>query len=739
MTKAKHKAKSKLQLAQAGLLLLIKRVTILLPNKKRKGANRTSLVKRILYLQYMWTAMIFVIAVFGIWMSSNYLIEETLHERGKELVAELDELGTPIFVSHRKFSLTRIKQRISSSPEIAYVRYLDIKKQKVLATYINDAGQNLELSSLTASELERLNDTSKSEKPYLVDKNSTGSIYRVISPVWVKSIQEDGLMGFSLEKSGHERIKVIGYIDLGLDRTRYARSFRDVILLGGGMMALVLLIATYVGRRYLHKALAPLMQLKIPLARLARGETNVRVSDVGDEEIVAIGRAINSTVKAVKERDAVLQKIANHDALTGLVNRGYFMREMSGTVEEAKYSDASSALFFIDLDQFKYVNDTVGHAAGDRLLIQVADALKRRMREHDVIARFGGDEFIVLALDADQSDAVGIAKGILKVLRDMRFVEGEHSFNIHCSVGVTMVDSTQYSVDELLSQADIACFQAKSRGRNRYHMFEASDQSKKGLVEDVGWSQRIREAINDDDFTLYFQPIVGGPNGHTESYEVLLRMPDQSGKLVGPGAFFPAAERFGMMVEIDYWVIDHALEALARYRSEGRDVCFWINLSGHVFEDQALAARVIEALEKYNLKGDTVVFEVTEQIAVRYLDRANSLIQSLKNVGCRFALDDFGTGFSSYGYIKNLPIDFIKISGSFIEDIRNDKVDQVMVRSIVQIAQALGKQTVAENIEGKATLNLLKKMEIDFYQGKYFGEPAAELPNWDLPKAMVGK
>lgn len=739
MARPTHNILSTLQQLRSRFFLLIRKSSASLRQKFVKKNKRSSLIKRLLFLQYCWTAIILVIAVSGVWLSSNYLIDETLHHRGQEWVAELDELGTPIFISRQRTRLARIKQRISSSPEIAYVRYFGPKGKKVLAVYKNDAGRDVDLPDLTEDELQRLNDTRTGDKPYLVDENSIRSVYRVTSPVWVKSIQEDGLIGFNLDNAGQESIKVIGYIDIGLDRTRYARSLRNVLLLGGGLIAIVLLIATLVGRRYLHQALAPLTRLKIPLARLARGETDVEVDDAGDEEIVAISRAIVRTVKAVKERDAELRNMADHDPLTGLVNRGYFMREMSGTIEEAKYSDASSALLFIDLDQFKYVNDTVGHAAGDRLLIQVAEALNRRMREHDVIARFGGDEFIVLALDAGRSDAVGIAKGILKVLQDMRFVEGEHSFNIHCSVGITMVDSTRYSVDELLSQADMACFQAKSRGRNRYHMFEESDHNKKSLTSDIGWSQRIRDAINNDGFVLYFQPIVGENDMGTEYYEVLLRIPDQNGKLVGPGAFFPAAERFGMMVEIDYWVIRNALRVLAEYRSQGRNICFWINLSGHVFEDQALAAQVVSALDENKLKGNSVVFEVTEQIAVRYMDRASSLIQSLKNVGCRFALDDFGIGFSSYGYIKNLPIDFIKISGSFIEDIRKDKVDQVMVRSIVQIAQALGKKTVAENIEGKATMNFLKKMEIDFYQGKYFGEPLPELPDWSIPMAMVGK
>jgi len=739
MAQVKQKPIPILQRLRTSFFLFIERANRILRQRIWKNNKRSSLVRRILYLQYAWTAIIYLIAVAGIWWSNSYLIKENLYERGMEWVAELDELGTPIYISQKSVKLARIQQRISNSPEIAYVRYFGTKDGKVLASYRNDAGQDIKLPELSQEEIVLLSETASGEKPYLIDKNSTDSIYRITAPVWVKSIQEDGLIGFNLEKTGQEYIKVIGFLDVGLDRTRYSESLKNVLLIGSGLIALVILIATLVGRQYIRRALEPLMRLKIPLARLARGETDVQVDSFGDEEIVAIGHAINRTMKAVKERDEALREMVDHDALTGLVNRGYFMREMKGTIEEARYSDASSALLFIDLDQFKYVNDTVGHGAGDRLLIQVAEALNRRMREHDVVARFGGDEFIVLARDVDQSQAVGIAKGVLKVLQDMRFIEGEHSFNIYCSVGIAMVDSDQYNIDELLSHADMACFQAKSRGRNRYHMFEISDFGKKSLVADVGWSQRIRDAIDDNKFVLYYQPIVGEADGGAEFYEVLLRMPDQDGKLVGPGAFFPAAERFGMMVEIDYWVIENSLRVLADYLSRGRNVRFSVNLSGHVFEDQALASRVVESLEKYKLNGKSVVFEVTEQAAVRYMDRASSLIQSLRNVGCQFALDDFGTGFSSYGYIKNLPIDYIKISGSFIEGIKKDKVDQAMVRSIVQVAQALGKQTVAEYIEDKTTLKMLQKMGIDYFQGIYFGEPLPELPDWDSPKAMVGK
>lgn len=701
------------------------------------GKKPRSLVNRILYLQSLWSLFIFLIAVGGIWWSTTYLINDNLFKRGVEWIAEMDELGTPLYTSGHKPQLESIVRRVIDSPEVIYVRYYDADGQNILAEYRGQGDGSTASLPLTDEQILMLDVTNKQKKPYFIDETVDSSIYRLIAPVWLKSIKVDGLMDFSLAQTAGEQVKVVGFIDVGLDRTWYTHVRNSVVIIGSAIIAFFVFIAMIVGRHLVRRALAPLSSLRISLARLANGESSVQVESVGDEEIVAISQALNSTIKAVNERDEELRKMADHDPLTGLVNRNYFMRELEETLEEASHGDASSALLFIDLDQFKYVNDTVGHGAGDRLLVQVAEALRHRARAYDVIARFGGDEFVMLARDVDRSDAVGVARSLLRVLQDMRFVEAEHSFNIYCSIGVTMIDTDRYNVDELLSQADMACFQAKSRGRNRYHMFEISDYDKKALVEDIGWSQRIRDAIDNSDFLLYFQPMVGAKADDQEFYEVLLRMTDADGGVVAPSVFFQAAERFGMMVDVDYWVIEHSLAALADYRLDGRDVCFSINLSGHVFEDQALASMIVEALEEHEIPGSSVVFEVTEQSAVRYMDRANSLIQSLRNRGCRFALDDFGTGFSSYGYIKSLPIDYIKVSGDFIEGIKRDHVDEVMVKSMVEIAKALGKKIIAENIEDAETLKILLEMGVDFFQGYYFGAPMETLPDWEVPRAMI--
>jgi diguanylate cyclase (GGDEF)-like protein len=691
-----------------------------------------SIVKRLLYLQSLWAILIYLLAVSGIWYSSNYLVNESLFGRGNDWLSKLDELGTPIYTSRGRKSFQRIRRLLSESPELAYVRYFDAGGHKVLAQFRKHGKNKIGIPPISPNQLKRLRSTGGT-KPTVVDDQSIDSVYRIIAPVWVKSIRADGLINYRLDAPGVEHTRIIGFIDVGLDRTRYLQSVRTALIYGSLAIALILFIANYFGRIIVRRALTPLSRLKDPLAKLALGDTGVEVESVGDEEIAAISQALNTTIKAVRERDEELRKIANHDPLTGLVNRSYFMREVESALGALRGDARNSALLFIDLDQFKYVNDTVGHGAGDRMLIQVAEALSHRIREHDVVARFGGDEFIILARDVDQSGAIGIARSILKRLQKMRFVEGEHSFNIHCSIGITMISSSRYSVDELVSQADMACFEAKRRGRNRYNLFELSDHDQKNLVADVGWSQVIRNAIDLDGFVLNFQPMVSADDDGCEMYEVLLRMPDPEGKLVGPSLFFSAAERFGMMVEIDYWVIEHALMAMKEQRANGRDICLSINLSGHVFEDQALGSRIVEALEANDVPGDRVIFEVTEQSAVRYMDSAASLIRSLRNHGCRFALDDFGTGFSSYGYIKNLPIDFIKISGEFIQEIRSDRIDQVMVRSIVDVARALGKKTIAESVEDATTLKMLQQMGVDYYQGRFCGEPVADLPKERVP------
>jgi EAL domain-containing protein (putative c-di-GMP-specific phosphodiesterase class I) len=273
----------------------------------------------------------------------------------------------------------------------------------------------------------------------------------------------------------------------------------------------------------------------------------------------------------------------------------------------------------------------------------------------------------------------------------------------------------------------MACFDAKSHGRNRMHMYEEGGEGKKEMAMDIGWFQHIKQIIEQDRFRLMYQPIADVMHPDKESYEVLLRMPGPNGEIVLPSIFLPVAQRFGLMTDIDRWVIVHALKALADFRVSGRDVIFSINLSGQSLEDASMLQLIKDHLAQNRLPPSRVIFEITEQSAMRYLDKARLLIQGLVDIGCRFALDDFGTGFSSFSYLQQLPVDFIKIDGSFIRNMAQNSMDETMVLSIIQIARSLGKLTVAEFVQDEKTSTMLKASGVDHLQGYYVGAPSEKL------------
>ncbi|MEK9134473.1 MAG: EAL domain-containing protein, partial [Pseudomonadota bacterium] len=447
-----------------------------------------------------------------------------------------------------------------------------------------------------------------------------------------------------------------------------------------------------------------------------------------DKEIAVIGDALNTTINALKQRDEMLRKMAESDPLTGLVNRSYFARALEEEIEHVTRDGAESAVYFIDLDKFKQINDTYGHAAGDKLLIRVAELLKSQVREKDVVSRLGGDEFTVLARNISRDDAMDLANSFNKILREMHITEGEQTFGINCSIGIAMISPGRHTADEMLSHADAACFASKSQGRNCYHMYEERGDSKTEIAMDTGWFKRIQQAIKEDKFVLVYQPIIDNVDSGKECYEVLLRMPGPNGELVLPSTFLPMAQRFGLMTDIDHWVIVHAMKALADFRAAGREIIFSINLSGQSLEDMSLLQLVKDQMMLNQLPPGCVIFEFTEQSALRHLENAKRLIQGLADTGCRFALDDFGTGFSSFVYLKNLPVDFIKIDGSFVNSMAQNSVDETMVLSIIHIARLFGMKTIAEFVPDEKTVAMLKKSGVDYMQGYFVGVPSERLP-----------
>jgi diguanylate cyclase (GGDEF)-like protein len=505
------------------------------------------------------------------------------------------------------------------------------------------------------------------------------------------------------------------------------------IVIGSLLGIAFLIILTPVSGIFFRRALKPLSELQDPLKELAKGKTDFSVRTSGHREIVAIADALNTTVSSLNERDKKLWQLANNDSLTGLMNRHKFSEMLIEEIEKVARNNFKSALLFVDLDQFKYVNDTLGHAAGDRLLKQAGEQLKNGIRKKDVVSRFGGDEFTILLSDVKQKDVKAICASLVQDMRDYHFHEDGHTFNIPCSIGVAMIDSNTVSPAELLAHADMACHEAKSRGRNRFEFYQTSGAEMKQMTADVGWSQQIQKALKQDLFVIHYQPIVDVRTGRPTHYEVLLRMRTGPKQLVPPAAFLPAASRFGLMTDVDQWVIRNAMQALAKFRAAGQDLTFTLNISGNIFEDADLYGCIEENLKVCHLPPESIILEITEQVAVRNIATAADQIAEISKLGCKFAIDDFGAGYSSYTYLKSLPVDYIKIDGSFIKNLATDLVDKTIVSSISQIAQATNKKTIAEHVPNAATFKVLHELEVDFAQGYYVGKPAARPSPRSIP------
>ncbi len=692
-----------------------------------RGKAQRSLVGHIQLLQLGLGIVVYLLAVGGVWWAASQVSQDYFQRQAAQWLAKLDELGTPVYTWQGSEAIVDIRRQLAEFPEIAFARYYSADGSRVLAEYTPSVGGDDKMEPLNARQLAGLRALRGAEKPYVLESSSFGSfLLRASAPIWVRSISAADLLGFSVDAKTNEQQQLIGFLEVGLDFRQYRQQLLKNIAVGSGVVGLLLLFSLWVGRKVLKRALAPLLELQKPLARLAAGDVNIRVEGARHKELRTISDALNTTIGALRERDQRLRRLADHDQLTGLVNRYRFTELLEHEATDRACGKGSSALLFIDLDQFKVVNDTLGHAAGDRLLAQVAQRLKAGVREDDVVCRFGGDEFTVLAHGIDAEDAGALARTLIRALRELHFVEDGQVFSVCCSVGVSIIDSDRFTPDELLAQADMACYEAKSRGRNCFSIFRGAEDQPDTMTPYIGWSQKIRHAIEHDTFALHYQPIISMASEQAELFEVLLRMVDDHDTRL-PQAFLPVAERFGLMLDIDRWVIRNALKALAQFRRSGADLVFCVNLSGHAFEDPQLVDRVKEGLAEYALPPSSVVFEITEQVAIRYLDSANRRMHKLMDLGCRFALDDFGAGFSSLTYIKRLPVDYIKIEGSFVENLAKDVIDQAMVKSIVQIARTTGKQTIAEYVQDAKSLRMLRRLGVDYAQGFYVGKPAPTL------------
>jgi diguanylate cyclase (GGDEF)-like protein len=412
---------------------------------------------------------------------------------------------------------------------------------------------------------------------------------------------------------------------------------------------------------------------------------------------------------------------ADHDQLTQLPNRHCFERELERLLRAA---ETPYALMFLDLDQFKAVNDSGGHAAGDLLLRRVAQVLGRRLHKDDLLARLGGDEFGLVVRSGAEASAETIAQDLCEEIEALSFVwEGQH-YSISASIGLVDLRGTGLAMQEAMRSADIACHIAKEKGRNRVHVFEAMDSVQAQFTLTLGWVQRLRSALENDSFSLASQAIASlkPEAAHTEHCEILLRL-EEGGKLIPPNSFIPAAERFGLMPAIDRWVVRTALDIIGSRPPAVRGL-YSINLSGQTLRDETFVSFLSGELRRSNVPADVLCFEITETSAIGNFDDAISFMNAMRAMGCRFALDDFGVGMSSLTYLKRLPVDFVKIDGSFVRDMLKDRTDLTTVKMINQISHLSGRRTIAEFVENAEIIAALRKIGVDYVQGYAIGRPA---------------
>jgi diguanylate cyclase (GGDEF)-like protein/PAS domain S-box-containing protein len=436
-------------------------------------------------------------------------------------------------------------------------------------------------------------------------------------------------------------------------------------------------------------------------------------------------RGLFIDINEQKETEERIVYLANHDPLTGLYNRRRFQEHLERQIAYANRFQISSALLFIDLDQFKYINDTLGHQAGDQCLAAVGHALRSSLREIDTIGRLGGDEFGVILPQVDAKAAEHVAHNLIKVLEQQIKIPAELKTRISGSIGIALFPEHGVSPNDLLAKADAAMYTIKRSGRSRIHVYCPDDQELDNMKAKIHWEDRITRALQEDLFVIHYQPILDLRDNSISHYEVLLRMQDDNGDLIYPGTFLDTAERFGLIREIDQWVIKKAIEVQGQSRRASQPVSLAINLSGRHFGDPAFMELVESALEFFEADPSKLIFEVTETAAVENFNVARKFVDNLRKLGCKLALDDFGIGYSSFHYLKNLPIDMLKIDGHFIRHVHQNRADQAIVKAICDLAKGMDITTVAEFVENENILHALLDLGVDYAQGYHIAMPSA--------------
>jgi diguanylate cyclase (GGDEF)-like protein/PAS domain S-box-containing protein len=538
-----------------------------------------------------------------------------------------------------------------------------------------------------------------------------------------------------------QRISRVGSWDWDVDRDRFTCSDELLRIYGRDRDAF---IPTYDGfiecvhsedRARVDRILKAALSGQAPFAFehvIFRPDGSTRtVQARGDLVMAADGKSVvclSGTSQDVTERkrsEDQLRRMADYDSLTGLYNRRRFADALAHRVSYVERYGGEGAVLLLDLDHFKYVNDTAGHSVGDQLIATVGRRLRERLRETDTLGRLGGDEFAVLLPTARAKQAREVAADLLAAMREHPLLVGaSRPLKVTTSIGIAVFDGEGHlSAEEILVEADVAMYAAKEQGRDAAVVYDRGSGHHAAMQAHQAWSERLQVALADDGFTLHCQPIVDLRTGATEMHELLLRLPGERGQLFSPGAFLDHAQRFGLTGEIDRWVIGRAIEILAADNGPSTPAKLTVNLSAASLDDGELPELVRRLAAEADVRPDRLVFEVTETAAIADIDRARNLVDQLRHLGCQFALDDFGSGFGSFHYLKHLAFDYLKIDGEFIQQLGENSDDQIVVGALVEAARGLGKKTIAEFVEDAATSTMLGEIGVDLGQGYHFGRP----------------
>jgi len=458
---------------------------------------------------------------------------------------------------------------------------------------------------------------------------------------------------------------------------------------------------------------------------------HTRLPDSATHEALVLSVGLDLTAR--KHAETNLAWLADHDPLTELYNRRRFQLEFEKILKRSRRTQHPGALIFFDIDQFKAVNDTSGHPTGDRLLCEVAHKLVRGVREVDVLARLGGDEFAIIAEKTDRKGAELLAEKLCNLIGDTEVVVDDTTHRVTISLGIALFPEHGTSTDELMANVDLAMYKAKSNGRacNNWHVYALDAPEKRELHDSVDWKARIQKALAEQRFVLHYQPIFNINKNCINHYEALVRMKDEQGGIVPPGKFIPIAEKTGLINEIDRYVLKEAVIDLKKFHEQGRVITMSVNLSATAIAKMDFIASIEKLIQHYQVERSHLIFELTETSAVEDVATTAEVIGKCRRLGYKFSLDDFGVGFASWFYLRQLPVDFVKIDGSFVRNLASKEEDRLFVKAINDVAQGLGKKTIAEFVENAESLKMLKELGVDYAQGYYIGKPQPELLECD--------